>query len=223
MAGSYYPAGLVLRARATRMGLLAGTCVLAFASLSWAAGGGAHGAAEVNWIYGVLGESDQIDSPNFLFRTPGMPVPLLANLFNTAVLFGLLYRFGRKPVMDGLARRRENLMRGIDEAARMRSEAAEQLKAYELKLAQVDAEITRIRTEMREAAEAERATILAEAKRRRERMERDAKRMIEQELKGAREELFEETVRGAVQSARQILREAASEADHEPRDRSRTL
>jgi len=169
----------------------------------------------VNWVYGVLGESDQIESPNFWFRTPGMPVPLLANLFNTAILFGLLYRFGRKPVMDGLARRRENLMRGMDEAARMRAEATEQLRAYELKLEKVDAEITRIRTEMREAAEAERAAILAEAKRRRERMERDAKRMIEQELKGARELLFEETVRSATQSARQLLHEAASEADHE--------
>src|SRR5690606_13950922 len=154
-------------------------CWLATAGMAWAAAGGhGDGHAEVSWVYGVLGESDQIETPNFWFRTPGMPVPLLANLFNTAILFGLLYRFGRKPVMDGLARRRENLMRGMDEAARMRAEATEQLRAYELKLEKVDAEITRIRTEMREAAEAERAAILAEAKRRRERMERDAKRMI---------------------------------------------
>jgi F-type H+-transporting ATPase subunit b len=170
---------------------------------------------DVNWIYGFVGESDEIDHPTILYRTPGMPVPLLAHLFNTAILFGLFYRFGRKPVMDGLARRRETLMRGMDEAAKMRADAAEQLAFYEAKLQKVDAEVTRIRTEMREAAEAERVAVLADAKKRRERMERDALHMIAQELKSAKEHLFEETVRSAVDSARQLLVESASDADHE--------
>jgi F0F1-type ATP synthase membrane subunit b/b' len=87
----------------------------------------------------------------------------------------------------------------------MKAEAADQLKEREAKLEQIDAEITRLKREMREAAQAERTTILAEARKRRERMERDAKILIEQELKAAREQLFDATVKAAVTSARQLI------------------
>lgn len=177
---------------------------------------GDHGAShDVNWVYGILGESTEAEHPTLLFRTPGMPVPLLAYFINSAILFTILFKFGKQPVMDGLAKRREEIMRGMDEAAAMRREATEQLAVHEAKLQKVDAEITRIRTEMREAAEAERAHILAEAKKRRERMERDAKHMIALELKNAKEQLLEETVRAAMRRAEALLTTAASDADHE--------
>lgn len=175
---------------------------------------GEHGHQSINWVYGFLGEAEG-EEPSLLWRTPGMPVPLLAHLINSAILFTILYKVGRKPIVDGLAKRRETIMRGMEEAAAMRNEAVEQLKAYEAKLASVDAEITRIRKDMREAADAERAVILAEAKKRHERMERDAKRMIEQELKSAREALMEETVRIAMERATALVSQAASDADHE--------
>jgi F0F1-type ATP synthase membrane subunit b/b' len=179
-----------------------------------------HGASDhgghqgINWFYGFVGESEE-DEPSLLWRSPGMPVPLFAYLINSAILFTILFKVGRKPIVEGLAKRREQIMRGMEEAAAMRSEAVEQLKAYETKLASVDAEITRIRKDMREAADAERAAILAEAKKRHERMERDAKRMIEQELKNAREELLEQTVRKAMESATTLVAQSASDADHE--------
>lgn len=172
------------------------------------------GHSSINWFYGFLGEAED-EQPSLLWRSPGMPVPLLAHLINSAILFTILYKVGRKPVVEGLAKRRETIMRGMEEAAAMRNEAVGQLKAYEAKLAAVDAEITRIRKDMREAAEAERAQILAEAKKRYERMERDAKRMIEQELKNAREELMTETVRTAMERATALVVQSASEADHE--------
>lgn len=174
--------------------------------------GGHH---EVNWVYGVFGESADIEEPTLLLRKPGMPVPLLAYLVNSAILFTILFKFGKQPIMDGLAKRREEIMRGMDEAAAMRKEAMAQLEVHEAKLQKVDAEISRIRTEMREAAEAERAHVLAEAKKRRERMERDAKHMIALELKNAKEELLEETVRAAVRRAEAILTQSTSDADHE--------
>lgn len=174
--------------------------------------GGSH---EINWIYGLLGEGAEGEEPTLLFRTPGMPVPLLAYLINSAILFTLLFKFGKKPVMDGLAKRREDIMRGMEEAAAMRREAMAQLEVHEAKLQKIEAEVTRIRTEMRQAAEAERAHILAEAKKRRERMERDAKQMIAHELKGAKEQLLEETVRTAMQRAEALLTQSASDADHE--------
>ena len=177
---------------------------------------GEHGGShDINWIYGVLGESADASEPTLLFRTPGMPVPLLAYLINSAILFTILFKFGRQPVMDGLAKRREDIMRGMEEAAAMRKEAMAQLEVHEAKLQKIEAEVTRIRTEMREAAEAERTHILAEAKKRRERMERDAKHMIALELKNAKEQLLEETVRSAMERAEALLTQSASDADHE--------
>lgn len=197
---------------AVTLSLLAAPC----AALARAEHGDAHDEhhQSINWFYGFVGEAED-EEPSLLWRTPGMPVPLLAHLINSAILFTILYKVGRKPIVEGLAKRRETIMRGMEEAAAMRNEAVEQLKAYEDKLASVDAEIARIRKDMREAADAERAVILAEAKKRHERMERDAKRMIEQELKSAREELMEETVRIAMERATALVSQAASDADHE--------
>jgi F-type H+-transporting ATPase subunit b len=168
--------------------------------------GGEHGEEpSINWFYGMLGESAEVEEPDWMYRSPGMPVPLAAQLINSAILLGLLYRFGKGPVQAGLRRRRDAIMQGIDQASKMKAEAAAQLADREAKLEQIEAEITRLKREMREAAQAERVAILAEAKRRRERMERDAKVLIEQELKAAREQLFELTVKAAVGSARTLI------------------
>jgi F-type H+-transporting ATPase subunit b len=175
----------------------------AFVGEAHAAGGGE--SQSINWFYGMFGESADVEEPDWMYRTPGMPVPLAAQLINSAILLSVLYRFGKGPVQNGLRRRRDAIMQGIDQAAKMKAEAAAQLKEREAKLEQIDAEITRLKREMREAAQAERAGILAEAKKRRERMEREAKILIEQELKAAREQLFEVTVKTAVSSARQLI------------------
>ncbi len=174
-----------------------------------------HGGESVNWYYGFLGEKEELEEPNLLWRQPGMPVPLAANFINTGILFFLLYYFGYGPVRDGLRRRREGIMQGMEEAAKMKAEAEQQLAHYEQKLGQVDAEIERVRREMREAAEAERQNILREAKARRARVEREAQLLITQELKAAREMLFQDAVRAAVQSAEHLVKEQLSQADHQ--------
>lgn len=176
---------------------------------------GAHGDESVNWYYGFLGEKEDLEHPSLLWREPGMPVPLAANFLNAGVLFFLLYHFGHRPVREGLQRRRQAIMEGMDQAAKMKAEAEEQLAHYEQKLSQVDSDIERIRREMREAAETERQHILREAKERRVRVEREAKLLISQELKAARETLFQDAVRAAVQSAEQLVKTQLSQTDHQ--------
>ena len=68
----------------------------------------------------------------------------------------------------------------MEEAARMKSDAEKSLAEYEQKLASIDQEIERVRREMRAAGESERVRILADARARRERMERDARLLVEQ-------------------------------------------
>ena len=167
---------------------------------------------EYNWFYGFLGENDDVE-PSILWRPKGTPVPFGAMLLNTGILFYLLVRFAKKPINDALKARKANLLRGMEEAGKMKAEAEASLADYKHKLATVDQEIERVRGDMRSAGENERKRILAEAKEKRTRMERDAQTLIGQELKAAREGLLSEMVRSAMRSAESTLRSKVTAAD----------
>jgi F-type H+-transporting ATPase subunit b len=160
--------------------------------------------SEINWYHGFLGEKEGV-TPDLLYRAPGTPVPFGALLLNASILYYLLFRFAKKPISEALVNRKNAVMRGMDEAARMKRDAEKRLAEYEAKLKNIDEEVERVRREMREAGQIERTRILAEARARRERMERDSRLLIEQELKAAREALIAETVEAAVRTAKASL------------------
>ncbi len=196
--------------------------VLALGTLAgpvFAAGGGDdhadHGPAKINWFSGLIGEKEGLKEGNLLFRPKGTPPPFGAWLINTAILFYVVGRVSARPVSDALKKRKRTIMLGIEEAQKMKEDAATRLEGYEEKLARVDEEIERVKREMREAGEAERERILKEASEKRERMERDARILIDQELKAAREYLIKETVGSAVRSATELLAKHVSPADDE--------
>jgi F0F1-type ATP synthase membrane subunit b/b' len=103
----------------------------------------------------------------------------------------------------------------MDEAAKMKRDAEEQLKSYELKLERIEDEVERVKREMQAAGETERKRVLSEARERRARMERDARQLVEQELKAVRDRLLRETVESAVRSATETLSSKLSQADQE--------
>lgn len=173
-----------------------------------------HEGGEINWAYGFLGEKEGV-APDLLYRPKGMPPPFLANLVNAGILFAILVVFGKKPVAEGLKHRKQRIVAGMEEAARMKAEAQGELAQYEEKLRRLDQEVERVKKEMHEAAEAERRRILTEAKERRERMERDAHLLVEQEQKAARDTLLRETVMGALASAEEMLGSHMTQADHD--------
>lgn len=159
---------------------------------------------DVNWAYGFLGEKEGVE-PSLLWRPKGMPVPFGALALNAAILYWLLIKFGKKPIADALKARKLGIMKGMEEAAKMKAEAEASLAKYQGKLDDIEQDIARIKREMKEAGEAESARILSEAKERQARMERDARTLVEQELKAAREALMRDTVRAAVKSAEATL------------------
>ena len=168
--------------------------------------------SEYNWFNGFLGDKEGVE-PSLLWRPKGMPVPFGAMLLNSAILYYLLIRFAKKPIADALKTRKATILRGMEEAGKMKAEAQAQLADYEQKLANVDQEIERVRKDMRASGEAERKRILAEAKEKRTRMERDAQTLIGQELKAARESLQAELTRAALRSAEASLRAKLTPAD----------
>ncbi|HEV8244127.1 MAG TPA: ATP synthase F0 subunit B, partial [Polyangiaceae bacterium] len=174
----------------------AGTAFAAEQAEGTSAQGEKHepGLGDINWFYGMVGEKEGVP-PSVLYRPKGMPAPFGALLLNAALLYLILFRVLGPPITQGLKDRKQGILRGMDEAARMKREAKRRLREFEDKLENIDDEIERVRREMREAGEADRARILAEAKERRTRMERDAQLLIEQELGAAREALLREATR----------------------------
>jgi F0F1-type ATP synthase membrane subunit b/b' len=155
---------------------------------------------DINWIYGWFGERDGVE-PSLAFRPKGMPAPFGIWILDALVLYGFIFRAAKKPLREALKNRKTNILRGMDEAARMKRDAERRLEEYEAKLERIEDEVERVRREMREGAEAERVRILAEARARRERMEKDAALLVQQELAAARDALRAEMVTSAISSA----------------------
>lgn len=184
------------------------------------AAAGAHGAhgghdepGEINWFYGILGEKDDIEHPDLLWRKKGTPIPVGVLLINTALLFWLIGRFGAKPIVEALKKRKETLLAGMAEAGKMREEAAASLAAYQEKLDHLEEEIERIQHEMREAGEIERQRMVDDAKAQRARMEKDAHTLIGQELEAARAALLRDVTRDVVHQAGALIEKQIGPAD----------
>jgi F-type H+-transporting ATPase subunit b len=168
---------------------------------------------DINWFYGMFGEREGVE-PSIMFRPKGMPAPFGAWLLNAALLYGVIIRYARKPLAEALKNRKTGILRGMNEAKRMRKDAESRLADYESKLEHIEDEIERVTKEMREAAATERLAVLKEARERRERMERDARLLIEQELAAAREGMKRELVSQALASATESLKTRLTDEDN---------
>jgi F-type H+-transporting ATPase subunit b len=157
--------------------------------------------SDINWYYGFFGEEEGA-TPTFAVRPKGMPVPFLATLLNWGILVALIVTFARKQIPAALAKRKAQIVQGMDEASNMLTESKSRLAELEGKLAKIDSEIERLKSEMARAGELERDRILHEAVERRVRMERDAQRLIETELDAARESLRRFVVEKALANAK---------------------
>jgi F-type H+-transporting ATPase subunit b len=168
---------------------------------------------DINWFYGMLGEREGVE-PSVLFRPKGMPAPFGAWLLNAALLYGVIIRYAKKPLANALKNRKTGILRGMNEAKRMRKDAESRLADYESKLEHIEDEIERVTKEMREAAATERLAVLKEARERRERMERDARLLVEQELAAANDGMKRELVSQALASATESLKTRLTEEDN---------
>lgn len=179
-----------------------------------------HGAhhtphfSDINWFTGLVGEKEGVE-PSLIWRAPGTPVPLGALLINTAILFFLLGRFGGPAIKSGLKSRKEQIAGDIERAAKMKAEAEEQLAHYEGKLSEMQAEMERIKTEMRAQAENERQRITEDAKARAAALEAEARLMVQQQLAHARDEAIRKAVSGAVEVAREEIKKNLTAQDQD--------
>ncbi len=176
---------------------------------------GHHGPGHINWFYGLVAAREGVTEPSLLWRPKDMPAPYAAAVINF-VLFGyIIMRIGKRPLLDGLKKRRDDLMREVDEAARIRDEAEERLAEYEDKLEHLEGEVARVKEEYEEQAHRDEERLLAEAKERREKMKRDAELTVLAEGRELEAELLVETIARASAQATSLVSERLTAADHD--------
>jgi ATP synthase F0 subunit b len=161
-------------------------------------------------------ESDHAPKPiNWTNFSNHEQPPLAFMIVNFLVLIGIYYKYGKTPISEGLRSRRATIAREIEEAQRMRKEAEARAKKYQEKLNHLEAELRETRESLKAAGEGERDRIVREAEEKAARMEKDAKFLVEQELKQLRTELTREAVETAVAAAEELLRKRITASDQE--------
>jgi F-type H+-transporting ATPase subunit b len=145
---------------------------------------------------------------------PASP-PFVFMLLNFALLLGLLAWKGR-PVAQKVAAERHDLIKtAIDEAAKLRKQAADKLAEYEARLLDADAEIKQLVEGMRTDAEHDKQRILAAAAAQAQQMKRDAELRIAAEIELARAQLTREVTAASAAATEQMLRQKMTAGDQQ--------
>lgn len=140
---------------------------------------------------------------------------LAGQLTNFALWLTLLYILVNKAMPKFLADRRAGIVDGLEEAKRMKAEAEAKYAEYSKRIETMDEELARVREDMRRAGQGERDRLVQEASEKAQRMNAEARFLVEQRVKQLREELTREAIEAAVGAAETILRERTSATDQQ--------
>jgi F-type H+-transporting ATPase subunit b len=143
---------------------------------------------------------------------------LLFPIINFALLFATLFILLRKPIRTYFADRRASIRKDLDDAAALKRSAEERYAQWQRRLVDLQSELEGIRGTARERVEAERASLLADARAAADRIRQDAANAVDHELRRARARLRDEASRLAVELAAGILRDQVT-----PQDRDRLI
>jgi len=135
------------------------------------------------------------------------PAPFGYALINFAIFCGIMYKLAAKPLRTFVAERHDRIAKDLDEAARLRREAEAQLKEYQRKVQNVDAEVDQLLKQIQSEAEAEKARIIAAAEAQARKLKDDAQRQIEADIARARLELRAAVVDAALGAAESMVKQ----------------
>jgi F-type H+-transporting ATPase subunit b len=142
-----------------------------------------------------------------------MSAPFVFMVLNFVLLLGLLWWKGR-PIASSVAVERHDLIKNaLDDAAKLRQQAADKLAEYETKLKDADAEIKAMVDGMRKDAESDKARILANAERQAAQMKKDAEDRIAAEIELARASLTREVTSASALATEKLLRDKMQAGD----------
>lgn len=137
----------------------------------------------------------------------------LARIANFAILAGILFWLGRKPIAEHLATRGAQIRKDLVDAAETRTTATARLADIESKLAALPGELAQMRARSAEELEAERTRIRTTAEAERDRLVEQARREIASQTRTARAELRAHAAALAVDVAEARLRSTLTPAE----------
>ncbi|MEZ4332176.1 MAG: ATP synthase F0 subunit B [Myxococcota bacterium] len=135
--------------------------------------------------------------------------------FNLVVILALLVYFGRKPIADYFASRRQGIQTQLTEAADLLAQAEHRNADLQRRLVDLNAELESIRESSNRRAEEEAMRILAEARATADRIRRDAQAAVDQELRRAQAKLHDEAADLALELATKKLQTSVADADRD--------
>ena len=165
--------------------LILASCILylAFANFAFASGGGEEGSA------GAIAK-------DYLWK-----------IINFGILFFVLYKFGKKPLQSFLKQRTELIEKTLKEAQQAKELAQKALAEVEERLKARDREIGEIVSSAKESGEKEKARLIEEGSRMKEKILEQARTNIAYEVKKAKETIMEEASAIAIELAEKKLKE----------------
>ncbi|OGW30983.1 MAG: ATP synthase F0 subunit B [Nitrospirae bacterium GWF2_44_13] len=164
-------------------------CFLLSASFTFASGGGEEGSA------GAIAK-------DYLWK-----------IINFGILFFVLYKFGKKPLQSFLKQRTELIEKTLKEAQQARELAQKALAEVEERLKARDREIGEIVSSAKESGEKEKARLIEEGSRMKEKILEQARTNIAYEVKRAKETIMEEASAIAIELAEKKLKEKLTEEE----------
>jgi len=134
---------------------------------------------------------------------------------NLLLLLAVLVYFGRRPIREYFAARRDGIRSELSQAGELLAEAEQRNAELQRRLVDLSSEIEGIREQANRRAEDEAERILADARATAERIRRDAQASVEQELRRAKASLREEAADLALEIAARKLADQVGSSDRE--------
>lgn len=135
--------------------------------------------------------------------------------FDFIVLVGLLYWLLAAQIKEFFSGRRAEIKKTIEESVEKKVEAEKKYREYSEKIDKASVEIDGIFEMIKSQGITEKQKIIEDAEKAAKKMKEDARTRIEQELKGASDQLKAQAVQLSVQIAEEILKRSITAQDHE--------
>ena len=135
--------------------------------------------------------------------------------FDFIVLVGLLYWLLAAQIKEFFSGRRVEIKKTLEESVEKKAEAEKKYREYSEKIDKASVEIDGIFEMIKDQGITEKQKIIEDAEKAAKKMKEDARMRIEQELKGASDQLKAQAVQLSVQMAEEILKRSITAQDHE--------
>jgi len=137
------------------------------------------------------------------------------SVVNFLLLVYLIRRMAKAPLSRFLSGRREGIEKGILEAADVKRAAEEAFNTYTERMKSLDSELAKLRKEVTEASERDRARIVAEANDTVARLKAETETLIQRQTEQLEVQIRREVVTAAAAAAEKAVRELTTLEDQQ--------